>query len=107
MKISKLIEQLQVLQAKLGDVPVLVEERGNGGHAEHEVREVGESSMSPSLLADGYFERGSPPSLETVQEFYPLWDRELNNEDTIEVFERENVETGYVLIALGRMLYAT
>jgi len=107
MKISKLIEQLQELQEKLGDVPVLVEERGRGGHAEHEIGQAASSSMSPSLLADGYFERGSPPSLETIKEFYPLWDKELNNEDVIDIFERENTETEYVLITLGRMLYAT
>ena len=95
MKISKLISKLEKLKEKHGDLPILVEESGMGGHAMHTVSdnlELSTMSLSTLLTCD-------EPEEAAIKEMFPEWDGDLES--------KQNLKTKYVEIALETMLYAT
>ena len=96
MKISQLIKTLEGLQASLGDVPVVIEERGYGGYAVHTCGAVNKSSIRTyDLGEDGY------PDADTLKELFPQWD---GQEDS---FEELDAECICVEIQMKTCLYST
>jgi len=96
MKISKLIVKLEKLKEKYGDLPILVEESGMGGHAMHTVSDKLElQTMSLSTLLYSCDE----PEEAAIKEIFPEWDGDLES--------NQNLKTKYVELAMETMLYAT
>ena len=96
MKISELEAQLAILKAKLGDVQILVEEKGFGGYAMHTCTGAKESSINSGDLGENGY-----PNNDVIQELFPEWD---GNEDSLEDLDSE---VTCVEINLGTMLYST
>lgn len=96
IKISELIEKLQKLQEKHGDLPVMYEEEGYGGEAMHFVSGVKQDKIYSHYLedVDGY-----QKELKTL---FPSWE---GNPD--EFWEREFEPAECITIKSGGMLYST
>lgn len=94
MKISEAIKQLQEIMDKHGDMPLLVEMQGFGGHAEHTVSHLrfGDYYMNTDELSEEY-----SLSNEEIKELIPEW----NQDD--EIGRDVNVVTIYT----GAMISAT
>ena len=96
MKISELIEKLTKIKEKHGDIPVLVEEEGYGGHALHTLkcdkRRVHNLELGTLIWSD-------EPNEELIKELFPDWDGNMESEQQLEI--------KYVELSTGKMLYST
>lgn len=73
MKISEAIKQLQEIINEHGDMPLIVEEKGFGGHAEHTVSKLsfGGYYMNTNELSEEY-SLGN----EEIKELIPEWNQD-------------------------------
>ena len=93
VKISELIEKLEQIKVKHGDLMVLGEMSGYGGHAIHTVTECVEvSNINLYDMLDHSCEN-------EIKEIFPEWDGDIDTEQDLSV--------DYVEISLGGMLYST
>jgi len=92
MKISELIAKLEEFKNKHGDIFVMFEEQGMGGHALHTIGGAKEEELHSSMIEE--------LEEETFRELFPEWDGETEYWDT-------NMNIKYVELSMGTMLYAT
>jgi len=94
MKISEAIAELQKIMEEHGDATLIIEERGNGGHAEHTVSrlEFHTYYVNSEELSEEY-----SLSNDEIKELLPEW----NQDDEI------GRDINIVMIYTGRMISAT
>jgi len=93
MKISELIIKLESLKQEHGDIRVMVNEDGFGGHALHTLSSKIRTSSFGSYMIEDMGE-------DEFRELFPDWDGETEFEDT-------DMEISYVELSTGSMIYST
>ena len=92
MKISELIKNLEAIKDKSGDIEVMFEEQGFGGHALHTIDGAKKSSIHSAMIED-LDER-------EFRKLFPDWDGETEYWET-------NMQVDCVELSMGTMLYST
>jgi hypothetical protein len=95
MKISNLISKLEKLKEKHGDIHLLLQQNGMGGHAMHTTKkEVRVDTMSlHSFIGEEDLDD------DVIKEFFPEWDGDIDT--------KENPSIKVVVLSTEDMLYAT
>ena len=93
MKISEIIDKLNLLKDEHGDIQVFCREDGYGGHAVHI---IGEDINLKHLTLHDMFDDGDDV---LIKELFPEWDGDYDTDQELSI--------NYVEIELNNVIYST